>query len=1136
MGNFDKNVTKRTTKGSVLTHNELDTNFEAIEQIQAKALDTGSNTIIGTQFITGSQDYLSGSVSTPLAVRVSGSILPEADDVFDLGSPTRQFRHLHVGSGSIKFAGGQTLRTDDVKDLREGTLSSRRDGVRRPGTMDAGLIRGLTFGTTLDADTFISMNQADRIRMRAGGVDFLDARESLSDTLILGADNDTWITTLASTVSASRDLWVSGSQTVVGNLTVRGNAVVNGNLTLGNQDTDSVSFGADINSHLIPNTDDTYTLGNPSHSWDDAYIGTELHMKGHNYYTGDSGSIWTRWGDGDTSYWKKRQITFEASPVIYGQSWYATHINNNVSASGFIVASADISSSEGNLIAGGGVLHLGPNGWNNNYIKAEGAGNVIKVYGMEQYQGASFRATKFMSRVSASHYYASGKYYGDGSELTGISASLSADSNPTLNNNLNLNGNSIVGTGDIEIEGDLNLHHPTSNIYIGQSQYNYNGSRLHNRQGNLYWGNIDLSSTGSGIVNVEADTSPTLGGNLSTNNHNISGSGDLYIHNVYYNSGSNTNLKNKIDTMDTQISGTLSETAQISSVTASLVNKTQDQSYVGGGWGGNFTKFGSISGSWISASHDMWVGDDIYIGDKIIYGSDTDTYINWNSNEIEFTAGGVELLKIDTDGTDSVIVNPDSNHQVDFRVKSYYGANDVLRAYNNGKVAINSGYPSGLSLQVGGDTRISGSNTVLRADGIISGSMLHLYPTSNNNSDVVLDANGSGSITHLDVYDMEVSTNIKHKSDNDTKISFSTNRVNIETAGIQQVSYVGNSTTQWKPVEFVSGTTFYKPINLTDTTDATDASGDTGALMVEGGVSIAKKAYVGTDLSVGGDISSSNGTGSFGKVVSNGHMRTEGTNPYFIAQESTSEFLKMGVDGISGDMQIGCAGGDSLHFGKFSSPLDSTVDTKMWLNTTYGSLTIGNGTFNTQHWNRLSVEGSVSASGAVTASSLIIDPDGSYKGSIKAYKYLPGSTGNLNVETDVSASGNVYARSGSFDGTISGSQLYSSNNVIGQQLRLTNASSGIYGNNDLKLVFSADDNIHYKNSRFLNSVTASGALQVNSGVVDFNNLPKATNTLGAGTSTSTGQLFTVSGSQLPFSGSVSELNAVSGALFVMIKQ
>ena len=61
-------------------------------------------------------------------------------------------------------------------------------------------------------------------------------------------------------------------------------------------------------------------------------------------------------------------------------------------------------------------------------------------------------------------------------------------------------------------------------------------------------------------------------------------------------------------------------------------------------------------------------------------------------------------------------------------------------------------------------------------------------------------------------------------------------------------------------------------------------------------------------------------------------------------------------------------------------------------------------------------------------------------------------------------------------------------------------------------------------------------LQINGSEIDFNNLPKANNPSGGGSGTQTGELFTVSGSQLPFSGSTSELNAVSGALFVMIKQ
>jgi len=51
------------------------------------------------------------------------------------------------------------------------------------------------------------------------------------------------------------------------------------------------------------------------------------------------------------------------------------------------------------------------------------------------------------------------------------------------------------------------------------------------------------------------------------------------------------------------------------------------------------------------------------------------------------------------------------------------------------------------------------------------------------------------------------------------------------------------------------GASFALPIDITDTRDAVDNSGDTGALKVEGGASIAKRVFVGTDLLVSGSTS-----------------------------------------------------------------------------------------------------------------------------------------------------------------------------------------------------------------------------------------------------------------------------------------
>ena len=71
----------------------------------------------------------------------------------------------------------------------------------------------------------------------------------------------------------SSGVTVTGNLDVTGNLEVTGTTTFNGGtLTLGDSATDNVVFGADVNSSITPNTDDTYDLGSSSKKWRDAYI------------------------------------------------------------------------------------------------------------------------------------------------------------------------------------------------------------------------------------------------------------------------------------------------------------------------------------------------------------------------------------------------------------------------------------------------------------------------------------------------------------------------------------------------------------------------------------------------------------------------------------------------------------------------------------------------------------------------------------------------------------------------------------------------------------------------------------------------------------------------------------------------
>ncbi len=77
---------------------------------------------------------------------------------------------------------------------------------------------------------------------------------------------------LGKTTRQWRDLFLSRNATIGGNLTVTGNATINGNLTFGDAATDTVSFGADIDSHFIPDDDDTYDLGSSTQEWRNLFL------------------------------------------------------------------------------------------------------------------------------------------------------------------------------------------------------------------------------------------------------------------------------------------------------------------------------------------------------------------------------------------------------------------------------------------------------------------------------------------------------------------------------------------------------------------------------------------------------------------------------------------------------------------------------------------------------------------------------------------------------------------------------------------------------------------------------------------------------------------------------------------------
>ena len=66
----------------------------------------------------------------------------------------------------------------------------------------------------------------------------------------------------------------TGTVSVSGSLFVSGNITANGNINLGNEDIDSVSFGAEISSSIIPDATNTYNLGSAAKQWNTIFANT----------------------------------------------------------------------------------------------------------------------------------------------------------------------------------------------------------------------------------------------------------------------------------------------------------------------------------------------------------------------------------------------------------------------------------------------------------------------------------------------------------------------------------------------------------------------------------------------------------------------------------------------------------------------------------------------------------------------------------------------------------------------------------------------------------------------------------------------------------------------------------------------
>ncbi len=149
---------------------------------------------------------------------------------------------------------------------------------------------------------------------------------------------------------------------------------------------------------------------------------------------------------------------------------------------------------------------------------------------------------------------------------------------------------------------------------------------------------------------------------------------------------------------------------------------------------GNITSLGTITAEQITSTDDITaLGDisssgtliskNINVAEKIIHLGDANTEIAFTSDQITFTAGAVEMIRLVEGSNDAVVVN-DLSADMDFRVESNANTHMLFVDGGNNTVGINMALPSA-SLDITGDLRVSSHITAsgnISASGFISAS------------------------------------------------------------------------------------------------------------------------------------------------------------------------------------------------------------------------------------------------------------------------------------------------------------------------------------------------------------------------------------------------------------------------------
>ena len=236
----------------------------------------GSGNLSYTTTVTGSGSGLSAGTVPLSSLDIDGGT--------DIGAAITDSDEFIVDDG-----GGGTNRKTDASRIKDYVLGGGQganfsainvSGIGSVAFADVTQLKvsGVsTFTGTVDINGAIDADGGANI---AGGETVLSSAtvSDLTDNRVVIAGTSGALEDSANLTFDGSTLAVTGSQTISSNLTVTGNATVNGNVDLGNATSDTITPTGRFDAALVPATDGAIDLGTSSLEYKDLYLDGTAHV------------------------------------------------------------------------------------------------------------------------------------------------------------------------------------------------------------------------------------------------------------------------------------------------------------------------------------------------------------------------------------------------------------------------------------------------------------------------------------------------------------------------------------------------------------------------------------------------------------------------------------------------------------------------------------------------------------------------------------------------------------------------------------------------------------------------------------------------------------------------------------------